>query len=175
MSQAIFALAGALVGVLGTALAEVMRSRREQQRLRLEALRLTCADFISAITRVRVMAFDVYRHRLDDDLRTRVREAHGEARIHYERLRLLTESRPVQEAARYALRHAWSLILRCEGRPPRAEEGDRGALGLLYDTLSALLVETRRELGLRHANDVFAEPEEWLVFPDRDPSSPAGA
>lgn len=129
MSQAIFALAGALVGILGTVLTELIRSNREEQRFRREALRLTCADFISAITKVRVMAFDVHRHRLDDDLKDRIRELHGDARIHYERLRLLTESRRAQEAARYALRHAWSLILRSEGRPPRAEEGERGALG----------------------------------------------
>jgi hypothetical protein len=173
MSQAIFALAGALVGVLGTVLTELIRSRREELRFRREALRITCADFISAITKVRVMAFDVQRHELDDDLKARIRELHGDARIHYERLRLLTESRRAQEAARYALRHAWSLILRSEGRPPRPEEGDRGALALLYDSLSILLAETRRELGVARPDDVFAEPEEWLVFPDQHPPSSA--
>lgn len=165
MSQAVFALLGAALGVLGAVLSENVRSRQEDKRARREALRTACADLTAAVIRVRVLAFDVYRNRTDEDARVRVREAHGDCQVSYQRFRLLTDSLKAQEAARFAIRHAWSLILRCEGRPPRAEEGERGALALLYDSLSVVVVEVRRELGLADPEAVFDEPEAWTRFP----------
>ncbi len=53
MIVAIFALAGTVLGVLGTLAIELTRTRADNIRARREALRLTCTDFISAVARTR--------------------------------------------------------------------------------------------------------------------------
>ena len=56
----------------------------------------------------------------DKELRGRMRTAHEEARVGFERLRLITTSMEAQEAARYALRHAVGLWLLVDGKGPTA-------------------------------------------------------
>ena len=59
MSEAWFALAGALVGVLGTLASDHLRGRREERATQRALIRSACADFTSAIARIRSLAFDL--------------------------------------------------------------------------------------------------------------------
>src|ERR1700733_9776752 len=106
MSEALFALAGAIIGVLGAVLSSLVQSKREDRRLRRESLRTTCADFTAAIARMKYLATEMHLRGIDEELETRMRSAHDETRVGFERLRLLTTSIEAQEAARYSLRHA---------------------------------------------------------------------
>lgn len=56
MVAAIFALAGAFIGVLDTLAVELTRKRIEDARSRRESLWLACADLSSAVTRTRMLA-----------------------------------------------------------------------------------------------------------------------
>jgi hypothetical protein len=56
------------------------------------------------------------------------------------------------------LRYALGLWLQVQGREPRPDETARGPLLELNDRLRDLYVAVRRELGVEHASEVFAEP-----------------
>ena len=160
MTAAIFALAGALIGVLGTLAVELARSRAEDVRSHRDALRLACADFTAAVARMVNLAIE-----LKDPDAARIdmmREAHIETRVSYERLRLISGSRDVQEAGRHVLRYTFGLLRRAEGRPPRPDELDRSPRMLLQDWLMRLYVEVRKEIRVPHPEDVYREPDEWL-------------
>jgi hypothetical protein len=163
MAAAIFALLGAMLGVVGTLATERSRARAEDSRSRREALRLTCADFTSAIARMRSLAMDLMRNPADSDLLTFMRAADLDARVNYERLRLTSTSREVQEAGRRTLRYTWGLVREVQGKPPREDEVERGPLMLSHESLLELYAAVRRELGVPRANDVYREPDEWLV------------
>lgn len=168
MTAAIFALAGTLVGVLGTLAVELARNRAEDTRSRREALKLASADFTAAVTRITNLALnsrdpDVARINL-------MYETHREARICYERLRLMAESREVQEAGRHVLRHAFGLLREAESLPPRQDELERGPRLLLNDWLMKFYVAVRREIGIPHPENIYQEPETWLGRSDRGSS-----
>jgi hypothetical protein len=91
-----------------------------------------------------------------------MRSAHADARVHYERLRLTSASRDVQEVGRQVIRYAFGLLRQAEGLPPRDDEAQRGPLMLLHESLLALYASVRREIGVPHADDLYVEPEEWM-------------
>lgn len=165
MSAAIFALIGTALGVLGTIAAQLVGAQKDDARSRREELRLACADFASAIARLRESGIVLVSSRADTDSGgwTSIREAHLNARIHYERLRLISSSLDVQRAGRKALRYAFGVLIQAEGRPPREDERERGPLALLNDSLLELYAAVRRELGLPRADEVYREPDEWLI------------
>ena len=164
MSAAIFALIGTALGVLGTIAAQLVRAQRDDARSRREELRLACADFASAIARLREFGILLISPRADSDPGgwTSIREAHLEARTHYERLRLISSSLDVQRAGRQALRYAFGVLIQAQGKPPREDERERGPLALLNDSLLELYAAVRRELGLPRADEVYREPDDWL-------------
>jgi hypothetical protein len=162
--EAAFALAGTVVGILGTLGAEATRARSEDKRSRRDLVRLACADFTAAVTRTRTLAFKLREDPADRSLYDRMRQADEEARVYYERLRLVTTSRKAQEAGRRALRYAFGLQLRAQALPPREDERDRGPLALLHDSMVDLFAEIRRETGIPNPDDLYREPEEWLRF-----------
>ncbi len=170
MSEALFALAGAIIGVLGAVLASLVQSRREDRRLRRESLRITCADFTSAIARMKYLATEMHLRGIDEELETRMRSAHEETRVGFERLRLLTTSMEAQEAARYSLRHAVGLWLLVQGKGPRPDEKERGPLVELDDRLRDLYAAVRRELGVAHPERVFREPDHLRRLPTAVPN-----
>jgi hypothetical protein len=98
----------------------------------------------------------------DADLMNSVRDAHRKARVHYERLRLMSGSQGVQEAGRHVLRYAYGLLRQAEGRPPRDDERERGPAMMLHDSLMTLYAQVRQELGVPHADEVYREPEGWV-------------
>lgn len=174
MTEALFALAGVALGVLGTAITAILLSSREDRRLRRESLRTTCADFTAAIARMRFLATQIHLDGADADLTSRMRESHETATVCCERLRLVTTSMAAQEAARYALRYALGLWLQVQGRDPRADERERGPLLELNDRLRDLYIAVRRELGVAHPAEVFAEP--FLQrLPTRNKSEPGNS
>jgi hypothetical protein len=164
MTAAIFALIGTVLGVLGTALTQLIKARTDDTRARRDNLRLTCADFVTAVAQVKELACEVMEKRADSDPEawTSINKAHLEARGHYERLRLISSSQDVQKSSRLALRYAYGLIQEADGKPLREDEKERGPLGLFYDALIELVIAVRRELGLPHPEDVFREPDAWL-------------
>jgi hypothetical protein len=160
VTAAIFALAGALIGVLGTLAVEVVRNRAEDRRSDRETIRLTCADFTASVARM--VNFSIQVKNPDADYINKMREAHVEARASYERLRLISGSREVQEAGRHVLRYSFGLLRRAGGKPPRTDELERGPSVMLQDWLIRLYVEVRKEMGIPHPEDVYREPDAWL-------------
>jgi hypothetical protein len=160
MTAAIFALAGTLVGVFGTLAVELTRSRATDKRSHREALRLACADFTAAVARMVILTVDL---KDPDSINiTKVQEANLEMRVCYERLRLISGSRDVQEAGRHVLRYAYGVLRRAEGKPPRHDEIGRSPRILVQDWLMKLYVEVRREIGVPNPQDVYREPDDWL-------------
>jgi hypothetical protein len=162
MAAAIFALAGALIGVLGAFLIEFVRARTENLRLHQETLRLTCADFTSAVSRMWNLAIELKAKPTDTELTSSFHNAFSEARMHYERLRLTAASEKAQKEARYALRYAYGLLREREGKPPRDDERELGPFMMLQHSLRDLVKEVRSEIGVPHANDVYQEPDKWM-------------
>jgi hypothetical protein len=131
MAAAIYALAGALIGVLGAFTIEWVRARNENLRLRYDKLQFVCADFTAAVTHMWNLAVELTAKPADTELTNSFHEAHREARMHYERLRLTAASGNVQKSARYVLRYAYGLLRQIDGKPLRDDERERGPLIML--------------------------------------------
>ena len=93
MSEALFALAGTALGILGTVLADGLRARREDERARREALLRVCTEFIAAVSRLRDVAFNINEHPDEPGIRDRARQANEDVRVCYEQLRLLSSAK----------------------------------------------------------------------------------
>jgi hypothetical protein len=160
MTAAIFALTGTLIGVLGTLAVELARGRALDKRSHREAVRIACADFSAAVARMVNLAIEVKN---PDSIRlSKMHDAHLDARVCYERLRLISGSRDVQEAGRYVLRYTFGLLRMAEERPPRPDEQEKSPRLLLQDWLVKLYAEVRQEIGVPNPRDIFREPDEWL-------------
>jgi hypothetical protein len=162
MTAAIFALAGTLLGVFGTVMVELVRSRADSNHARHEAIRLACADLASALARLKEIAFELMRNPGDAALLSNLRGIHTEARGHYERLRLTVTSREAQRAGRFAIRYAYGLIRQVEGKPPREDEVERGPALMMHQALMDLYVAVRQETGVPQPGDLYREPDEWI-------------
>jgi hypothetical protein len=70
------------------------------------------------------------------------------------------------------MRYAFGLLRQVEGKELRDDERERGAGGMLHDSLIALYAAIRRELKVPNAADVYREPDGWVgdFFPE--PISP---
>ena len=156
MTAAIFALTGTLIGVLGTLAVELARGRGLDKRSHREAVRIACADFSAAVFHMRVnLAIEVKNPELFMPPRVEYHDAHLDARVCYERLRLISGSRDVQEAGRYVLRYTFGLLRTAEERPPRPDEQEKSPRLLLQDWLVKLYAEVRQEIGVPNPRDIF--------------------
>jgi hypothetical protein len=162
MTAAIFALAGTLLGILGTLTVEIVRAKSENRHSHQEALRLACADFTAAVSRMSSMSIELMRKPRETELINALDEAHREARVYYERLRLTAASQEAQKAGRHVLRYAYGLLRQSEGKPLREDEQERGPLLMLHDSLIILYAAVRREIGMPHADEVYREPDDWI-------------
>lgn len=169
MAEGLFALAGAVLGILGTVLADLARSRVEDRRDRRAVLRSTCADFTTALAHIRQLCYDRHATGPDEALTNRMRVAYGGARAQYERLRLTTSSSRTQEEARLALRAALWFWQEVQGEWTRGTN-ERSPVAVLEDHLTALYIGIRQELDVPNAQRVFAEPEESRRLP-REPGA----
>jgi hypothetical protein len=163
MTAAIFALIGTAIGVLGTALTQLIKTRADDTKARRDNLRLICADFATAVAQIKELACQVIEKRADSDPNawSSINKAHMEARSHFESLRLIS-SFQVQESSRLTLRYAYGLMQEAQGKPPRADEKEQGPLKLFYINLTQLYIAVRRELGIPNPEDVFRDPDDWL-------------
>lgn len=165
MSEAIFALAGTALGIIGTLAVDLIGYQREAHSLKKSALRAACVEFMAAIEQLRHLAYELHRDLSDEDLRSRTLETHMQARAAYERLRLTASSVRTQEAGRYVLRYAYGLLRLVHGRDRREDEQDKHPIQLLAEWHTVLLTEVRRELGFEDAESLYVEPREWMTFP----------
>jgi hypothetical protein len=158
MSQAIFALAGALVGVLGAVVAAMLQAYRLDRRSRHDALRTTCSEFAASIARVGHLSARLDATNLDPVLQAEIANTQTDARVQYERLRLLTESLAAQEAARYAIRHAYNMWMKRAGKDYRVDYyKDAKPSEKLDDCMTVVYREVRKELGVPQPMAVFPE------------------
>ena len=148
MMAGIFALAGALIGVFGALAIEWARQRNESLHLRQDKLRLACADFTAAVTRMWNLAIELKAKPANPELESSFLEAHREARVHYERLRLTAVSKDIQESGRLVLRYAYGMLREIEGKPLRDDERERGPLMMLQHSLINLVINVRCEIGV---------------------------
>lgn len=162
MLAAIFALVGAALGVLGTLVTEVARGRTEQNRSHQEQLRNACADFTAATMTMRELAINVIYSR-DTISWEQINDAVLDARVAYERLRLISTSVEVQSAGRHALRYNYGVVRQAAGKPARDDELETSPLILASEWQLRLYCAGRKELGILHAEKIYREPIEWLA------------
>ena len=160
MSAAFFALAGALIGVLGTVLTDLARGRRGDRKLWREDLRSVCADLASAVTHLQDLSHELRRVPGDVELQRAAAEAHSRARALQERLRLTSRSVSTQEAGRW--------LLHCVYYQWRSTQGGKGDFWQAHEGIGSWLtrfyVEARKELGLE-SSSVYQDPPGGLAIP----------
>ena len=151
MLAAFFALAGALVGVVGSAVADAMREKRELRRRNQDELRSTCADFTSQLGRVRRYLFAVQDEPQNEELWKLIDSAFTEARAHNERLLITAESAATQEAADRVIACTSGMI-----RARKMQSGEYSEFRNEFDRwLEKLYVSIREELGLRNPANLY--------------------
>ena len=167
MSAAFYAIAGTIVGALGTALIDIMRSKRDQRGRGREALRTVTSDFTTQIARVRRYAMIISSEPEEyDNLRPRIEADFAEARACYERLLITAESLAIQTAARHVLHFTYWMTYLVRGN----RDGFHEAHTSMLNWSLKLYVEVRRELGLRNPDIIFEDPPEGLPKPWRNHS-----
>jgi len=168
MAQAFFVIAGAIVGVLGTVLTALVGARHEERRIWREALRTVCANFTSQVSELQDLSHRLRHYPDSPDLQQAAEQAHTKARAFYEQLRLTSRSVATQEAARW--------VIHCIYHQWRATQGGPGdfweSRKLMYEWLTKLYVQARKELGLGTSN-VYRSPESGLPVPVAEKDDPA--
>jgi hypothetical protein len=166
MSEALFALAGAIVGVLGTVLTALVGARHEERRIWRETLRSVVASLTSEVSLLRDLSHSLRRDPDSLDLRQAAEQAHMRARGFQEQLRLTSKSKATQEAGRWLIHNAYHQWRAAERGHDNFWEARRG----LDKWLTKLYVETRKELGLG-ASAVYEDPDGGLPIPGVKPRS----
>jgi hypothetical protein len=160
MSQAFFAIAGAIVGVLGTVLTALIGSRHEERRAWREALRTVCANLTSEVSELQDLSHQLRRDPHNPELQRAAEQAHMRARGFQEQLRLTSRSVATQEAGRWLIHCIWY-----QWRSTQGGRGDFWEARKALDTwLTKLYVEARKELGLG-SSDVYKDPAGGLPVP----------
>jgi hypothetical protein len=165
MNAGIFALAGAVLGIAGTLLADMLRFKKGDARERRETLRRACEDLTTALIRMRQVYLDHYANPAASTWRTPMWEAHNDARLYCERLKLTAGSENVQLEARYAMRYGYGLWRQLNGEAPRADERDAAPIRQLDVRLTNLYVAVRKELGMPNPSAVLSEPDFFETLP----------
>jgi hypothetical protein len=151
---ALYALAGTVIGILGTVLADAIRERRQERLQSQEALRTACSDFMAQVARVRRYSLTLRLEPQNQETWLLTRGAFTEARAHYERLLITADSLATQEAARHVIHFVYWMS--------RAAHGDITGFAECHDELrdwtAKPYAEVRRELRLRHPDAVYKDP-----------------
>src|SRR4029453_4603781 len=104
-------------------------------------------EFAAAISQIRHLSYQVRTGVQTTELGLKFQEAHTGARVEYERLRLLCESLTAQEAARFALRHAYNTWTVANDTSRRMDEyATVGPWEQCDERLKDMFVVVRREL-----------------------------
>lgn len=164
MSSALYALAGTVIGVLGTVLVDVVRGRREERGRSHEALRTVSADFTAQIARVRRYSFQVRAEPGNQGTWQMLETEFSEARASYERLLLTSESTVTQEASRRVVHFTYHMAY--AARVQQAETF-RQCETEMMNWSAKLYTEIRRELGLKNPANVYKDPPGGFPIPGR--------
>jgi hypothetical protein len=160
MSAALFALAGAFIGVLGTVLTELVRGRRDDRKFWRTELRSVCADLATEVSRLQDISHALRRSPEDADLQRAAREAHSRARAMQERLRLTSASVATQEAGRWLIHCVYYQWMSTQGGKGDFWQARKG----VHEWMTKLYVEARTELGLE-GSSVYKDPPNGLPVP----------
>lgn len=160
MSAAFFALGGALIGVLGTVLTELVRGRRDDRKVWRAELRSVCADLASEVSRLQDISHELRRSPEDAQLQHVAREVHSKARAMQERLRLTSASVATQEAGRWLIHCVYYQWMATQGGKGDFWQARKG----VHEWLTKLYVEARKELGLE-GSSVYKDPPGGLPIP----------
>lgn len=167
MSAAFFALGGAIIGVLGTVLTELVRDRRDDQKLWREQFRSICAEFVGEITRLQDLSHQLRRTPGDAELQAAAQETLSRVRSQEERLRLTSKSVPTQEAARW-LEHC----IYYQWRSTQGAEADFWQARKEARTwLAKFNTEARKELGLA-GSALYQDPPDGFPVPGGESHRP---
>lgn len=166
MTEALFTLAGALVGMLGAFATELVRGRRDDRNSWREEFRSTCAALTSEVSRLRDISHDLRNSPDDAQLRSDARQAHSQARAAQEALRLVSTSVRTQEAGRQLIHHAYYQWRATQGGPADFWAARRG----LDEWLTKFYVAARTELGL-DSSAVYEDSSERLPVPGAQATS----
>jgi hypothetical protein len=161
MSEAIYALAGTVIGIIGTLLTDIIRGRREDRTRSQEALRAVSSDFAAQIGRIRRYCLQLLYHPEDQGARSTLDGAFTEARANYERLLLTADSVATQEAARYVIHYTFWMTRAAN----KERTGFYEAEAEMFSWSAKLRAEVRRELGLKHPDNVFKDIPRGLPEP----------
>lgn len=160
-TAATVSLVVAVVTVIVSRLNERDRQRHELGRAtvdaatkfrneRLDALRIASADYCGMAVQEVEYSVSLMKNPDQDDTRSLLLASHSQLRIQYQRLLLLSDWLPAQEAARVVLRVAWNErqeALGLQRKRPRLPE-DLAPAKWLRVSLREFTRETRVELGL---------------------------
>jgi len=166
MSQALFAIAGTIVGVLGTIVANVttnfINAKRVEAKDWQDALRSVVTELTGEILNVRDLSHRLREDPEDRDLLLTIQRSFSKARTLRHTLRLISKSRATQEAG-YQLIHYVYWVWRIA----RGDGGDADFDAATAGTaiwMTRLYVESRKELGLGES-DFYQLPPEGLPIP----------
>src|SRR5215831_10564503 len=168
MAAALFALGGALVGVLGTVLTELVRGHRDDRKFRQEELRTVCADLATEVIRLQDMSHELRKTPKDVQLQNTAQEVHSRAHALQERLRLTSSSVATQEAARWLTHCVYYQWKSTQGGPGEFWQAREG----VHEWLTKLHIEARKELGLGDSA-VFQDSQGGLPIPGGKSRGPA--
>lgn len=160
LTVAIIAAGGVIAGSVLTFAFDFIRGRSqrryEDQAEYRRSLRDASADLAASLTTYTWTAANVGSSPTQGQ-RAEIDQLHQQARIAYERVRLLSDSVEVQEHGRMALRHAYAIkevaAGRADPRPDGVRPRDR------FDAaFTAFLESVRCELGMANPGNLFYLP-----------------
>jgi hypothetical protein len=166
MSQAFFAIAGTIVGVLGTIVANVatnlINAKREDAKAWQETFRSVVSELTSEVLNMRGLSHRIREYPEDKDLRLAIQRSFTRVQTLRRTLQLISKSRATQEASDLVNHYVYWVwrIARGDGGLAdfdMAEESTNLWLRKLY-------TEVRKELGLG-ASDLYERPIEGYPIP----------
>lgn len=172
MTEALFTLAGAIVGMLGSFVTELVRGRRDDRKLWREELRATCAALASEISRLRDLSHELRASPHDATVRRDAQETHARARALLEKLRLTSTSVQTQEAGRQMIHHVYYQWRATQGGKTDFWVAQQG----LVEWQAKFYAAARAELDL-DGSALYEDPPEGLPLPgaNRERTVPGAA
>jgi hypothetical protein len=166
MSQAFFAIAGTIVGVLGTIVTNVatnfINAKREDVKAWQEALRSVVSELTSEVLNVRGLSHRLREYPEDKDLRLAIQRSFTRVQTLRQTLRLTSKSQSTQEAG-YLLTHYIYWVWRIARGDGGLADFDTAVEGQNF-WMRRLYAEVRKELGLGES-DFYERPDEGLPIP----------
>ena len=126
MSEALFALAGTVVGVLGTVLTALVTAKHEERHEWRNDVRSICADLAAEVTHLQDVSHQLRKDQQNKQLQNKqlqssAEDAHTRARGLQERLRLTSRSQATQK-----LDDGLSIAPTTNGDRPKVDEANFG-------------------------------------------------